>query len=89
MAQQDVDAINKAAGDLTREKTQIIALVTEQQTSLANAAQTILDLQASNADNAAIVAALNETLMPAVTTAVNEFDVLTPEGTPTLPEPEA
>lgn len=84
MAQQDVDAINKAAADLTREKEQFIALFTEQQTALATAGQTILDLQASNADNAAIVAALNETLMPAVTAAVNEFDVFTPEGTPVI-----
>lgn len=84
MAQQDIDRLNKAASDLTREKTQIIELVTTQQAGLANAANEIAALIASNADNQAIVDAVSATLLPAVETAVTEFDVLTPENTPVI-----
>lgn len=84
MAQNDVDRINKAADDLTKEKEQIIGLVTEKQTALANAVNEINQLKTAGADNEAIVAALNEKLLPAVETAVSEFDALTPDGTPVI-----
>jgi len=84
MAQEDLDRIGKAGSDLTRERDQIIKLVTDQQTNLATDAQQIQDLIASGADNAAIVDAVKNTLLPTVEDTVTQLDQFTPEGTPTF-----
>lgn len=86
MAQADIDAINKGAEDLRREKTQIVDFITKSQTDLANAVNEINELKASNADNAAIIEAVNATLLPAVTETVAGLDQFTPEGTPVVEE---
>lgn len=69
--------------DVVREKDQIIALVTTQQTNIAALGQQIADLIASNASEKELADAARAAL-PVLTQAVNDMDVFTPEGTPVI-----
>lgn len=73
-----------AAAALQRESDQAVALLTQQQTDLVNAAAALQAAIAESASKDELIAAANA-MLTTVGGVVTALDKFTPEGTPTIP----